>query len=41
MIVTTQGTTKKNNKLVRQGHHRVFQRMPAIVQPSPSIHFWD
>ena len=27
MMVTTQGTAKKNDKLVRQGHDRVFQRM--------------
>ena len=26
MIVTTQGTTKKNDHLVREGHDRVFQR---------------
>src|SRR5438128_569686 len=27
VIVTTKGTTKKNDKLVRQGHDRVFQCM--------------
>src|SRR5712692_11816113 len=27
MIVTTKGPTKKNDKLVRQRHDRVFQRM--------------
>jgi hypothetical protein len=25
--VTTKGTTKKNDQLVREGHDRVFQRM--------------
>jgi hypothetical protein len=27
MIVTTKGTTKKNDKPVREGHDRIFQRM--------------
>jgi hypothetical protein len=27
VMVTTQGTTKKNDQLVRQGHDGVFQRM--------------